>query len=201
MSADPVTLMLLTGGGLMAASAIQEGIIAEAQGKFAEKIGLKNQQALERQAKAEREAATLEETRVARKEKIVSARQRARMGKTGVGLAGASLEFLADTAFQFSMERNLTLRRGLIRGQEFRWMGRMEQIKGKWAKRLGTQAKRLSYVKAGASILGSVGTAGLLSPAATTTTAGTASTYGTTSVFTTSQRFSMFSGGGLVLPP
>ena len=154
---------LIIGGGLMAASAIQEGRIAEAQGKFAEKIGLQNQRALERQAKAEREAAALEETRVARKEKIVSARQRARrMGKTGVGLAGASLEFLADTAFQFSMERNLILRRGLIRGQELRWMGRMEQVKGKWAKRLGTQAKRLSYVKAGASILGSVGTAGFL---------------------------------------
>ena len=153
---------LIIAGSMMAASAIQEGQIAEAQGKFAEKIGLQNQRALERQAKAEREAATLEETRVARKEKIISAQQRARMGKTGVGLAGASLEFLADTAFQFSMERNLILRRGLIRGQELRWMGRMEQVKGKWAKRLGTQAKRLSYVKAGASILGSVGQAGML---------------------------------------
>ena len=156
------TAAVIIASTMMAASAIQEGEIAEAQGKFAEKIGLQNQRALERQAKAEREAATLEETRAARKGKIVSARQRARMGKTGVGLAGASLEFLADTAFQFSMERNLILRRGLIRGQELRWMGRMEQVKGKWAKRLGTQAKRLSYVKAGASILGSVGQAGMM---------------------------------------
>jgi hypothetical protein len=153
---------LIIGAGMMAASTIQEGIIAEAQGKFAQKIGIQNQLALERQAKAEREAASIEETRVARKEKIISARQRARMGKTGVGLAGASLEFLADTAFQFSMERNLILRRGLIRGQELRWMGRMEYAKGKWAKRLGTQAKRLSYVKAGASILGSAGQAGTM---------------------------------------
>ena len=156
------TAAVIIASTMMAASAIQEGQIAEAQGKFAEKIGLRNQRALERQAKAKREAAALEETRAARKGKIVSARQRARMGKTGVGLVGASLEFLADTAFQFSMERNLILRRGLIRGQELRWMGRMEYAKGKWAKRLGMQAKRLSYVKAGASILGSVGQAGMM---------------------------------------
>lgn len=150
----------LIAGGLQAYGAIQEGKIAEAQGKFARDIAIRNQQALERQAKAERAAAGIEETRAARREKIVKAQQRAAVAKSGVGLAGATLSILADTAFQFSMERNLILRRGLIRGRELRERGRIIYAQGKWAKTVGTQAKRLSYVKAGASILGSVGTAG-----------------------------------------
>jgi len=157
-----MSAFLIVGGGLKAFADIKEGQIAEAQGRFIEKISLRNQQALERQAKAEREAAEIEETRIARQEKIFKARQRARIAKTGIGLAGATLSFLADTAFQFSMERNLALRRGLVRGRELRERGRIIAAQGKWAATLGTQAKRLSYVKAGASILGAVGTAGLL---------------------------------------
>ena len=157
-----MSALLIAGGTLRAFAAIKEGQIAEAQGKFAKQIALRNQQALERQAKAEREAATLEETRVARREKIFKARQRVTVAKTGVGLAGATLSALADTAYQFSMERSLVLRRGLIRGRELRERGRIIAAQGRWAKTLGVQAKRLSYVKAGASILGSVGTAGTL---------------------------------------
>lgn len=153
---------LIISGGLQAFSAIKEGQIADVQGKFAKKIALRNQQSLERQAKAEGEAAGVEETRIARQQKIVQARQRARIGKGAIGLAGATLAALADTAFQFSMARNLTLRRGTIRARELRERGRIIYAQGRWAKTLGSQARRLSYVKAGASILGSVGTAGLL---------------------------------------
>jgi len=154
--------LLIAGGGLMAYGAIREGQIAEAEGRFAEKLAIRNQQSLERQAKAEQEAAGVEEARIARREKIVKAAQRARIAKTGVGLAGATLSFLTDTAYQFSMERNLTLRRGLIRARELKERGRIIYIQGKWAKITGVEAKRLSYIKAGASILGSVGTAKLL---------------------------------------
>jgi len=154
--------LIIAGGGLQAASAIQQGRIARAQGKFEEDVALRNQQALERQRKAEIEAAGVEEARITRKEKIVKAQQRAAIGKTGVGLAGATLAVLTDTAYQFSMERNLALRRGMIRGRELRERGKILYAQGRWAKTVGTQAKRLSYVKAGASILGAVGTAGLL---------------------------------------
>ena len=164
--------LLIAGGGLQAAGAIQEGRIAKAQGSFANKLALRNQQSLERQAKAEAEAASVEESRIARKEKIVKASQRAAFGKSGVGLAGASLEFLIDTAGQFSMERNLALRRGMIRGRELKQRGQIIAAQGKWAKRLGVQAKRLSYVKASASILGSAGMAGMLKPAAAAGTGG-----------------------------
>ena len=161
--------LLIAGGGLQAFAAIKEGQIAKAQGAFAEKISIRNQQALDRQAKAEVEAAGVEETRIARQEKIVKARQRAAIGK-GVGLAGATLSFLTDTAFQFSMERNLALRRGMVRARELRRRGQIIRAQGKWAMTMGVQARRLSYVKAGASILGSVGMAGALKPVAATGT-------------------------------
>jgi hypothetical protein len=152
-----VAALLIAGGGLQAFAAIKEGQIAEAQGKFAKQIAVRNQQALERQAEAEKAAAGIEETRIARRGKIVKAAQRAIVGKSGVGLAGATLSLLADTAFQFSLERNLILRRGLVRGRELRERGQIELAKGRFAFTLGRQAKKLSFVKAGASILGSVG--------------------------------------------
>ncbi len=154
---------IIAGGALTAFAAIKEGQIAEAQGKFAKQIALRNQQALERQAKAETEASKIEEARVSRKEKIVKAAQRAIIGKSGVGLAGATLSLLAETAFQFSMERNLILRRGLIRGRELIERGRIIAAQGRFAKTVGTQAKRLSFIGAGGSILSSVGQAKLLS--------------------------------------
>ena len=156
-----MAVAILAYGVLSAVSQIQQGRIAEAQGRFAKRIAERNQQALERQRKAELEAARIEESRVTRKEKIIKARQRAIIGKTGVGLAGATLSALADTAAQFSIERNLILRRGLIRGRELRERGKIELAKGEFAFTLGKQAKRLSYIKAGASILSSFGTSGL----------------------------------------
>ncbi len=149
--------MSVAGAGLVALGHLQEGKIAEAQGKFAKDIALRNQQALERQAKAEREAADVEESRISRQEKIVKGRQRAVVGKSGIGLAGATLSVLADTAFQFSMDRNLVLRRGLIRGRELIQRGRIIAAQGRFARTLGLQAKRLSFIKAGGSILGAAG--------------------------------------------
>ena len=148
--------------GLAGASSIQQGRVASAQGKFAKDIAIRNQESLERQAHAERDAARIEEKRVSRRGKIVMAAQRAVIGKSGIGLAGATLSVLADTAAQFSLDRNLVLRRGLLRGRELRQRGRIGLAEGRFAKTLGTQTKRLSFVKAGASILGAVGTASLL---------------------------------------
>ena len=132
---------------------ISEGRAAEKQGEFAKQIALRNQRALERQAVAEKEAAAVKESRVARQEKIVKAAQIAQFGKTGGQIAGASLSFLADTARQFSIERNLALRTGLIRGRELRERGQIQLAKGRFARTLGKQAKRLSFIKAGGTVL------------------------------------------------
>lgn len=149
--------------GLQAFGKIQEGRVAEVQGRFTKEIAKRNQQSLERQRKAEIDASRVEERRVARKEKITKGAQRAIIGKSGIGLAGATLSLLADTVFQFSFERNLALRRGLIRGQELRERGRIEFAKGRFARTLGIKAKQLSFIQAGGSILSSVGTSQLAS--------------------------------------
>lgn len=133
---------------------IQEGRIAEAQGKFVKDIAIRNQQALERQAKAEREAASIEEERIARQEKIVRGRQIATIGKSGVGLAGATLSALTDTAFQFHMDRNLALRRGLIAGRQLQQRGQIILAQGRFARSVGIQKKRLSFIKATGTVLG-----------------------------------------------
>ncbi len=54
--ADPVTLLILAVGGLQAASAIQEWRIAKGQRAFNQKITLRPQESLHRQAKAEEDA-------------------------------------------------------------------------------------------------------------------------------------------------
>ena len=162
--------LLIAGGGTQAFAAIQEGRIAEKQGKFTKKIAIRNQQALERQRTAEREASAVEERRISRREKIVKGAQRATIAKSGVGLAGATLSLLADTAFQFSMDRNLTLRRGLIRGRELRERGKIQLAQGSFARSLGLKAKQLSFIQAGGSILSSVGSAQLASTGSTAPT-------------------------------
>lgn len=200
MSLDPISLLILAGGGLQAAGQIQEGRIAKAQGSFAKKMALRNQESLNRQAKSEMEAAKLEESRIARREKIAKSRQRAIVGKQGTGLAGAALAALIDTAAQFSMERNLALRRGFLRRRQLKERGRIIAAQGRWAKTMGNQAMRLSYVKAGASILGSVAMAKYYGGGTELATSGSAGGFGTTPAFTTTQRYSTFSGGGTVIP-
>ncbi len=193
-------VLLLGAGGLQAASSIQQGRIAKAQGSFEKKVALRNQESLNRQARAEKSASRLEERRIAKKQKIFQARQIARIGKGGAGFGDSTLAALIDTASEFSIERNLALRRGTFRAGALRERGEIIAAQGRWAKTLGKQAQRLSYVKAGASLLSSAALASQFGPATTTTTTATPSTFGTTPSFTAGQRFSGFSGGATVLP-
>lgn len=144
-------------GILQGIGQIKEGQIAAAQGKLDDKIAQKNQQALNRQAKAERDAASIEEGRIARKSRIIQARLAVGAAKSGIGLAGASLESLTEAAFQFSMDRNLTLRRGLLRSRELIQRGKIISAQGKFAKVIGKQKRTASFIKAGGSFASSFG--------------------------------------------
>ena len=164
-----MSLIGLAAGGLMAAAQIQEGRIAKAQGSFDKKVALRNQESLNRQAKAEEAAAQIESDRIARKEKLVKGSQRAAVGKQGGGLGGSTLAALTDTAAQFSMDRNLALRRGFLHGMQLREQGNILAAQGRWRKTLGNQAMRLAYVKAGASLLGGAAMGQSSAPTATPT--------------------------------
>jgi len=155
-----VAAMIMAGGAMQAYGQIKQGQMAEAEGKFAKGIAIRNQQALNRQAKAEMEAAKIEEGRIARKEKFVKGSQRASSAKSGFSLAGASLEVLTDTAYQFSLDKNLALRRGMFRSQELIERGELVMAQGRWARTQGKLAKRASYLSAGGTMLMSAGMAG-----------------------------------------
>ena len=152
-------VLLLAGAGLTAASQISEGKAAEAQGKFAKQIALRNQRALERQAVAERESAAIKSAQTARQEKIVKGQQIAAAGKSGGQIAGSTLSFLSDTARQFSLSRNFALRAGLFRSQELKEKGGIIAAEGQFAQSIGKFKKRQSYIKAGATLLMAGGTA------------------------------------------
>ncbi len=151
--------LILAGGGLSAASAIQQGRAAKAQGSFDKKMALRGQESFLRQGRAEQAASALEERRIAKKQKIHEARNLAIMGASGSGVMGATLAALVSVATAYSEERNLALRRGVFRAGALRERGEIMAAQGRWSKTLGNQANRLGYVKAGASLLMAAGTA------------------------------------------
>jgi len=184
------TTLVTSAAALSAASAIKQGQIAEAQGRFQEKIAERNAAALRRQAKARQEASFIEEQRLSKRQKLIQSAQRAAIGKSGVSIAGSTLSVLADTAYQFALDRNLILRQGLFDAQSFSEAAQLELARGKWAKTLGLQAKRASYIKAGSSILGSIGKNNLFSSGTTTTTTTSATTSNIRSGYFTSPVYS-----------
>ena len=158
--ADPVTMLILASGGLMAAGQVQEGRIAKAQGSLENKLALREQEALNRRAIATEEAGKIETDRIAREEKLAKGAARATTGKQGGGLGGSSLAALTDMAAQYSIQKNITLRNYFTESRNLRQQGKIMAVKGKWAKTLGKQTNKLAYVKAGATILASAYTAG-----------------------------------------
>jgi hypothetical protein len=155
----------------------QAGKASKAQGKLQKNIAIRNQESLNRQAKAEKEASKTKEARIARQQKITSSAQKALAAKAGVSLEGASLSVLTDTAEQFYIDRAFTLRGGLLRSQELQEKGRIIFAQGAFAKRMGVFASRNFNYGAGAQAAG----AGFQSaPAASSSGQGTSTSTVTT---------------------
>lgn len=112
--ADPFTLAILAATAT-AASAYQGAQVAKAQGKADKKIAEYNAQLAERQGKARLEAAQIESSRLSRQQSIFEASNRARSAKSGISLSESpsAIEVLADTAYQFHLDRNLLLNQGM----------------------------------------------------------------------------------------
>lgn len=97
------------------------GIIADIRaGKNAIQVGRTqrdlynwNAKQMERVGDESIEAAKLEKIRVARQEKFYTGSQKVAVGASGITMEGSNVESLADTVYQFSMEKNLVLRKGL----------------------------------------------------------------------------------------
>jgi hypothetical protein len=158
--ADPVTAAILIGGTLTAAATIQQGRIAEARGEAENEIAQFNAEQLDRQAKARIKASQIQEERVSREEKAFRGQQRAKFSKSLISInSETALDVLADTAFQFHIERNLTLRQGLVEGEQLRTQGVLLRSQGKLASQFGKAQKRQSILKAAGQFALSAGLA------------------------------------------
>ena len=133
---------------LQAFGQFKEGQIAAAEGDFAKDVALRNQKALERQAKAERDAASIEEGRISRKGRFATASAIAQAGKTGGQLKNASLSALTDIAAQFSIDRNLVLRSRLLKSRELIQRGKIIAAQGRFAKVIGRQRRTAKFIQA-----------------------------------------------------
>lgn len=139
----------------MAYGQIREGQLAAAQSKAQNDIAKYNAQQLEREAKSRMEAAHIEADRVSRQARLFKGAQRAAFGKSGLSLSeGSPLEVQADTAYQFAMDRALTLRAGVVDSTRLKNQAAITRVEGKWAQTYGKQQRTTAYMKAGATILG-----------------------------------------------
>jgi hypothetical protein len=146
---------------LIAGGTIQQGRLAKAQGSAQNKIAQYNAQQLERQSQARMEAASMEESRVARQARLYQGAQRASIAKSGLSLTeGSPLDLQADTAYQFALDRAFTLRSGLIDSQSLQAQGVIQRVEGKWAKGFGKSSAQNSYMQAAGTILGAAYMAG-----------------------------------------
>lgn len=143
------TALLIAGTIAAVGSTIQQGRIAEARGEAENEIAQFNAKQLDRQAKARIKASQIQEERLSREEKAFRGQQRAKFAKSGITISeGTPLDVLADTAFQFHIERNLTLRQGLVEASQLRTQGGLLRIQGGLATEFGKAKKSQSILKA-----------------------------------------------------
>ena len=152
--ADPVTALLIVGGGMQVAGQVSQANAAKAQGKMANRIAEYNASQMERDAEARMSAAYEQDRRLSRRARLMKGEQAARSAAAGLTIAeGSPLEALADLAFETSIDRALSLRGGFTEATSLRNRGQMERVQGKWAQTYGRHQARAGYMQAAGSAL------------------------------------------------
>ena len=172
--ADPVSASLLVAASAMqAVGAIQQGKMAEAQGRAQQQAANYNARMKEIEAGITREQTNAREEQQRRQARQILGKQRAAVAQAGIGWGGSALDIMEESATLAELDA-LTIRyegdlkaKGLLAEAEF------DRYSGEVSAAMGKAAKRASYVSAAASILS--GAAGAYKGfGAGTTTAGTA---------------------------
>lgn len=167
------------------ASMIQQGRIAQAQGKAQQKINEYNARQAEMEGKSRMQAARLEADRFSRKASFINAANRAKAAKAGISISDSptTLDVLADTAYQLHLDTNIISQSGMndyIRAQNQQSLLRAE---GAFAKEQGDIAQKWGYIAGGTQLATAGATAyggyksATLKP---TTTSGSSSGLGST---------------------
>lgn len=150
---EAAVILALTGAGVSAYSAVQQGRSAAAQAKQQAAWDDFNAQVAKRDADAEQKAADFEAVQHTRRSEQLLARQRALVGKSGVTMEGSPLLLAEDTAAQLAIEGANIRTTGARRVQAFRSQSILDTAAGLAARRSAPGFKRAGITQAGASIL------------------------------------------------
>ncbi len=156
-SDDPITIALIVGGSLTAASQIQQGRAARAQGRTQNEIAQRNALLAERQAEAEQQAAVAAARKQEREGKAFKGRQRAAIAKSGVLARGTPLSVIVETAENLEADRLTILREGAISASQRRGQADVLRFQGAAAKERGKAAGRAANLAAAGTILTTIG--------------------------------------------
>lgn len=132
---------MAAGLAVSVAGQIQQGKIAQQQAEAQADIAEYNAAQKEVEAQQNVESAKMEEQRVARMARLFKGEQRAKMGMSGTGFTGSSIEVLGDIAYQTQLDRDIVLREGTIAGSRSRAEARGQEVSARWSRLYGKQAK------------------------------------------------------------
>lgn len=146
--------LILGGAGLKAASEIQAGRTARAEGSTAFKFALFNQQVQEREAQAIEQKAAFDSLRQEKRARKIRGSLRTELAASGAVLGeGVTADLEQEQLAELELENMLIGfegRKGAARARE---KGKLDVLRGLQAKRRGKAAERASRIKAGTTLL------------------------------------------------
>lgn len=135
-------------------STVMQGQAAAAQGRAQKKMNEYNALQAEREAKARLAASKLEAAKVARKGAFVNAANRAIASKSGISISDSpsTIDVIADTAYQFYLDTNMTLNQGMQDYASMMNQGSLLRAEGAYAKAAGQSQQRTANIMGGIQI-------------------------------------------------
>jgi hypothetical protein len=148
------TVMTYAGTAVAAAGAIQQGRVAEAQGRSAQTIASYNALVQEREARAIEQKAKFDQMRQAEAAARVKSQLRAKMAGTGtLPDVGTNLLFQGEQAAELELENFLIGYEGEIGAGRARSQAEIDRLQGKIYRQKGKAGRRASYINAGSTLL------------------------------------------------
>lgn len=148
-------IFMIAGAVASVAGSMQQAKMAQQQAEAQAKINEYNAATKRVEAQNILESAKLEETRVARMARLFRGEWIAKKGMTGTATTQYStIEVLGDIAYQTRMDRDITLRSGMIGAGQSRAEARGSDFQARWSRLYGKQVAS-SYMMGGiASAIG-----------------------------------------------
>lgn len=150
---EAAVILALTGAGVSAYSAYQQGQTASDQAKQSAAWQDFNAKVAKREADAERKASDFEAVQHTRRSKQLLARQRALRGISGVTPEGSPLLFAEDTAAQLAIEGANIRTTGARRVQALKSRSILDTAQARASRAAAPGFRRAGVISAGASIL------------------------------------------------